>query len=185
MTPRELFQHLTRHHRLRSAISAEHGRLYRLAWSWCHDRGLAEDLAQETLTRALEQLDVLRDEARLRLWITTIMVNLYRDQFRRQRPHDPLDEHLLSEQESPEQDLNRNQLIKRTRQALAALSPDQRQIVSLIDLAEFSYADAAAILDIPVGTVMSRLARARGRLRQQLEQDGIQRSQVVPLRRVT
>ena len=71
----------------------------------------------------------------------------------------------------------------RTRRAIENLKEDQRQVLTLVDIAEFSYADTAAILSVPVGTVMSRLSRARQRMREILAQQGIGRAEVVPLRR--
>jgi RNA polymerase sigma-70 factor (ECF subfamily) len=74
-------------------------------------------------------------------------------------------------------------MIRRTRQAIEQLNHDQRQVLTLVDIAEFSYADTAAILGVPVGTVMSRLSRARRRMRDLLEQQGIGHAEVVPLRK--
>ncbi len=176
-----LLERLGRSRRLRNAICGERERLYRLAWSWSHDQHQAEDLVQETLARALDKLDSLRDEERLTVWLTRIMANLFRDQFRRQREDTGQDAEPITE-ETPEEATDRSQLVQHTRQAIAALNDDHRQIITLVDLAGFSYADAAQILDVPVGTVMSRLSRARGRLRQLLSRVHHDDQVVVPLR---
>ena len=84
--------------------------------------------------------------------------------------------------DDPESSVNRQQLARRTRHAIEKLSNDQRQVLTLVDVAEFSYADTAAILDVPVGTVMSRLSRARRRMRELLEQQGIGHAEVIQLR---
>jgi RNA polymerase sigma-70 factor (ECF subfamily) len=178
-----LFGSLGRRRRLRSQICAERERLYRIAWSWCHDSQLADDLTQETVARALAKLDGLRDEARLQVWLTQILANLYRDQFRRPPAETGLETETLVAADDPEQLANRTQLIVRTREAITLLGEDQRQVLTLVDIAEFSYADTAAILDVPVGTVMSRLSRARRRMREILERQGIGHAEVVPLRR--
>lgn len=179
-----LFSNFGRRRRLRATVCAERERLYRIAWSWCHDCQLADDLVQETLARALSKLDSLRDDSRLQVWLTQILANLYRDQFRRITAETGLDtEMLVATSSDPEQDTDRKQLIVRTREAITQLTDDQRQVLTLVDLAEFSYADTATILNVPVGTVMSRLSRARGRMREILEQQGIGRADVVPLRR--
>jgi RNA polymerase sigma-70 factor (ECF subfamily) len=178
-----LFSGFGRRRRLRAEICAERERLYRIAWSWCHDGSQAEDLAQETVARALAKLDSLRDESRLQVWLTQILANLFRDQFRRIQPETGLEPELLASEDDPEHSADRAQLIDRTREAIAALKDDQRQVLTLVDVAGFSYADTAAILDVPVGTVMSRLSRARGRMRELLQQRGIGRADVVPLRR--
>lgn len=178
-----LFGKLGRNRRLRTEICAQRERLYRLAWSWCHDQHLADDLAQETLTRALSKLDNLREDSRLAVWLTRIMANLYRDQFRRKREETGQDIEPVSE-ETPEEATDRSQLVMRTREAISTLKDDHRQIITLVDLSGFSYADTAQILDVPVGTVMSRLSRARKRLREELEKAHVTPSSiVVPLRK--
>lgn len=178
-----LFQRLSRNHHLRESVCGQRERLYRLAWSWCHDQHLAEDLVQETLTRGLSKLDSLREESRLAVWLTRIMVNLYRDQFRRPTEETGNDVEPVEYDETPERATDRSQLVQRTRTAIAALNHDQRQIITLVDLAGFSYADTAKVLDVPVGTVMSRLSRARGKLRENLEQTDATDGKVVTLRK--
>lgn len=178
-----LLSKLSRNRRLRSEICSQRDRLYRLAWSWCHDQYLADDLVQETMARALDKLDNLREESRLGVWLTRIMANLYRDQFRKTREETGLEIEPVEEEETPERTTDRSQLIQRTRDAIGALNDDQRQIVTLVDLSGFSYADTAMILDVPVGTVMSRLSRARGKLREQLELQSSRHQKVVPFRK--
>jgi RNA polymerase sigma-70 factor (ECF subfamily) len=178
-----LFGSFGRRRRLRSQICGERDRLYRIAWAWCHDSHLADDLVQETLARALAKLDTLREESRLQVWLTQILANLYRDQFRRPPAETGLETDALATEDDPEQAANRTQLIVRTREAIEKLKDDQRQVLTLVDVAEFSYADTATILDVPVGTVMSRLSRARRRIREILEKQGIGHADVVPLRR--
>jgi RNA polymerase sigma-70 factor (ECF subfamily) len=178
-----IFDPFGRRRRLRAAIGLERDRLYRIAWSWCHDRHLADDLVQETVARALDKLDALREESRLQVWLTRILANLYRDQYRRAQPETGLECDTLASGDDPEQAANQALLIQCTRSAIAQLKDDQRQVLTLVDVAGFSYADTAGILDVPVGTVMSRLSRARVRLRGILEQQGIGHADVIPLRR--
>ena len=178
-----LLSKISRNRRLRNEICAQRDRLYRLAWSWCHDQYLADDLVQETQARAIDKLDSLREETRLGVWLTRIMANLYRDQFRKTREETGIEIEPVEEEETPERSTDRSQLVQRTRDAISALNEDQRQIITLVDLSGFSYADTARILDVPVGTVMSRLSRARAKLREQLEQRDVTTSKVVPLRK--
>lgn len=178
-----LLEKFSRTRRLRNEICAQRDRLYRLAWSWCHDQHLADDLVQETQVRALNKLDSLREESRLAVWLTRIMANIYRDQFRKTREETGLELEPVEDEETPERSINRSQLVQHTRDAIAALNDDQRQIITLVDLSGFSYADTARILDLPVGTVMSRLSRARGKLREQLEIRSVNKTNVVPLRK--
>ena len=177
------FGKLGRTRRLRDQICAERDRLYRIAWSWCHNSHLADDLVQETLTRALAKIDSLREEARLQVWLTQILANLYRDQFRRIQPETGLEADILPATGDPEDATERGQLIAHTRRAIESLKEDQRQVLTLVDIAEFSYADTAAVLGVPVGTVMSRLSRARQRMRTILEQQGVGNAAVIPLRK--
>jgi RNA polymerase sigma-70 factor, ECF subfamily len=154
-------------------LEQQRRRLYRIAYSWCHDGNLAEDLVQETLIRALERASQLRDPERLPAWLAAILVNCWRDHLRRLKPTDDiadLEETLFDDEErSPERSAECNQMVKRVRDEIAALPVGQRQVLTLVDLEEFSYAEVAAILEIPVGTVMSRLCRARQALKVRLQ----------------
>lgn len=165
----EIYQQLLggfgRRRELRSQICAERDRLYRLAWSWCHDSHQADDLVQETLARALVKIDSLREENRLQVWLTRILANLHRDHYRRSRTDVDLGSADLRAEDDPEHAADRSLLLLRTRQAIEMLNDSQRQVLTLVDIADFSYADTASILDVPVGTVMSRLSRARASLR--------------------
>ncbi len=169
--------------KLRQAICGQQTRLYRIAWSWCHDSERARDLTQETLTRALEKLDSLQEEDRLEVWLTRILANLFRDQLKRMEPLTGYEVEQIRDPATQEQIFERNQLIDRTHDAVRSLSDNHRQVVTLVDIAEFSYVETAQILNLPVGTVMSRLARARGALKTELERQQGRKSVVLPLRR--
>ena len=158
---------------LRQQLCAQRDRLFGIALAWCRQRSLAEELVQETLTRALANLDRLKDESRLEGWVTRIMVNLYRDQIRRQKPTAEMLFEPASDIETPEQAADRGDRVHLVRQALRQLSECHRQVIALVYLAEISYVDAAKILDLPVGTVMSRLWRGRQHLRELLERQQV------------
>lgn len=162
---------LTTAHRLRQQITQQRQRLLGIAYSWCHDAMLAEDLVHETLVRALEKVDGLRDHDRFEVWVTRIMVNLYRDWHRRKSPVVGIDFDVAAPGDDPEQDVERLHVVRRIRNAVERLGDQQRQIIALVDIAEFSYAEAANILGVPIGTVMSRLCRARRSLRSMLEKE--------------
>jgi RNA polymerase sigma-70 factor (ECF subfamily) len=155
---------------LRRRLEELRPRLYRLAYSWCHDATLADDLAQEALIKALARSEQLRDAQALESWLFSILNNCWRDHLRARRDFvdvDDLDTAIVDESPSPEQRYASRQTVQRVRQAIAALPLGQRQVITLVDLEECSYAAVAAILDVPVGTVMSRLARARQALKHQ------------------
>lgn len=148
-------------------------RLYRLAWSWCHDGDLADELTQAAYARAIPRLGTLREEERLEAWMCTILSNLFRDHLRARKPQAG-EEALAALPDSglePDGDVEAHQLVLKVRAAIAALPQDQRMVVTLVDLMELSYAEVAKTLEIPAGTVMSRLNRARGRLREMLAEE--------------
>ena len=161
---------------LTERIEASRGHLYRVAFAWCHDAPLADDLAQEALARGLARTGQLRDAERLSSWLFSILHRCWIDHLRLRRQD--LDEEAIAELPSdlpgPEGHAEQQETVSRVRAAIAALPLGQRQVVTLVDLEEFSYAEVAAILSIPIGTVMSRLCRAREALRGLLEPAAVQ-----------
>lgn len=153
----------------RRRLEALRPRLHRLAYAWCHDAVLADDLVQDTLTKALIRGDQLRDEQAMESWLFSILNNCWRDHLRARREFldvAELDEAILSESPGPEQNYASSQTTQRVRHAIAGLPLGQRQAITLVDIEECTYAEVARILDVPVGTVMSRLSRARLALKQ-------------------
>jgi RNA polymerase sigma-70 factor (ECF subfamily) len=152
----------------RGQVEAQREPLYRLAYSWCHDAALADDIVQESLLRALDRAGQLEDPQRLKGWLCAILANCLKDHFRRARPLEPLDEEMPAHGETPEGASASNQLAARVRAEIERLPLGQRQTVTLVDLEGFSYAEVGEILEVPIGTVMSRLCRAREALRERL-----------------
>lgn len=156
---------------LAEKIEASRERLYRVAFAWSHDAMLADDLAQETLARGLARLEQLREAERLSSWLFSILHRCWIDHLRLRR--NDLDEEALAELPAdlpgPERHAEAQETARRVRAAIAALPLGQRQVLTLVDLEEFSYAEVAEVLAIPIGTVMSRLCRARQALRGLLE----------------
>lgn len=156
----------------RPSIEAMRPMLYRIAYAWCHDAALADDLVQDTLAKAWTRRAQLRDEGSLKAWVVTIMHHCWLDYLRSRRDFDDVDDlqdSLESGAESPEACCDREQVIAGVRAAVSRLPMGQRQVLTLVDLEEFGYAEVARILDIPVGTVMSRLSRARTSLKSLLD----------------
>jgi len=168
---------------LRKQVEANRPRLYRMAYAWCYDRAVADDLAQECLARALKNLGSLRDHERLEPWLYSILNNCWREHLRRKRPDVELDEEQFVCDDCPETLSYQQQVVERVRDAVACLPLGQRQVVTLVDLEGFAYAQVASILDIPIGTVMSRLSRARAELAKKLADLGA-RQEEPRLRRV-
>ncbi len=148
----------------RDAIIAEIPRLRRYARALTGDGHRADDLVQDTLERALEKWRLWQQERELRPWLFSIMHNLHVDGRRRDHRVDyrgdddlPLPAQRASQQDALElRDLDR---------ALALLPQEQREVLLLVALEELSYAEVARTLNIPQGTVMSRLSRARARFK--------------------
>lgn len=151
-----------------NALQEARLRLYRVAYSWCHSAALADDLVQETLTKALQKSSQLRDPKARDAWLFTILANCYRDHFRKQRDMDDIDEIEISFDETPETESSRSEVVKKVRMVIARLPEGQRQVVTLVDLEGFSYVEVAQILQVPIGTVMSRLCRARNAMKTML-----------------
>jgi RNA polymerase sigma-70 factor (ECF subfamily) len=167
----------------REAVAAEIPRLRRYARALSGDDGEADDLIQDTLERALARLDQWRDGDSPRKWLFSILHNLYVDGLRRKsrRPLHVGLESLGIEQSSPAADGASGRDLDI---ALQLLSREQREVLLLVGLEGLSYAETAEVLAIPVGTVMSRLARGRGRLRTLMDYGGGDRNGRAPLRRV-
>jgi RNA polymerase sigma-70 factor (ECF subfamily) len=152
-------------------------RLRRYARALAGERAAADDLVQDTLERAWSKLHLYRRGTDLRAWLFTVMHNVHVNRLRAMRPSDPL------EDEMPELAQRATQgdalLVRDLERAVAALPEAQRQVLLLVALEDLSYEETARVLDIPVGTVMSRLARARERVRQLMHGKGGSKLQVV------
>jgi RNA polymerase sigma-70 factor (ECF subfamily) len=148
----------------RDAIVAEIPRLRRYARALTGRTDAADDLVQETLQRALEKWRLWQRQRDLRPWLFSIMHNLHVDGRRRDHRVDfCADEDLpVPVQRASQADALEVRDLER---ALALLPADQREVLRLVGLEELSYAEVARALDIPQGTVMSRLSRARTRLK--------------------
>lgn len=148
----------------RDAIAAEIPRLRRYARALTGNADAADDLVQDTLARALEKWRFWQRERELRPWLFSIMHNLHVDARRRSQQvvFCDADDLPVPVQRAAQQD---GLALRDLERSLALLPLEQREVLLLVGLEELSYAEVARALDIPPGTVMSRLARARSRLR--------------------
>jgi RNA polymerase sigma-70 factor (ECF subfamily) len=177
----ELLNMLCRGREFRTRLEANRRRLYRMAYAWCHDPHLADDLTQEAITNALKSSSSLRNFEALDGWLFTILANCWRSHLRSRKEHDEFNEENFHTDLDPEQITSRDQTVTRVQNAIARLPQGQRQVVTLVDLEGFSYAEVAGILEVPIGTVMSRLCRARQALRELLI---VNMTEPAPLKRV-
>ena len=157
--------------------------VYRVARRLVSSREEAEDLMQETYARAFRSWQSFQPGTNLRAWLLRILTNLNIDRGRRvQRTPDtrPLEEgdYFLYNKLEESGDAAADRVDERLSQddavaALSAVPHDFRDVLVLVDIGDFSYAEAAQILDIPIGTVMSRLHRGRRILKSELAERAV------------
>ena len=156
--------------RFAARVVAHIPRLRRYATAWLHNVADADDLVQDCVERALRQQASLQHPERLGGWLFAILHNLHLSKLRRDRRRgttiglDALADDLALS--APPEDRNQ---IRDFARAMASLSDDHRQVLLLVSLEGRTYREIAELLEVPIGTVMSRLARARERLRIALE----------------
>ena len=140
--------------------------LWRYAYALTRDRHLADDLVQDCAERALRKRDLWQQTGALKPWLMKMLLNLYKNQLRSQsrRPqlvaiddmhHDPAAADALDQKLA----------LSQTARAMTQLPEDQREALLLVVLGGVSYKQAAEALNVPLGTLMSRLGRARAKLR--------------------
>ncbi len=156
---------------LTRAIVDEIPYLRRFARGLTGDRHQADDLVQDCVERALSRLHLYDRSRNLRNWLFTILRNIHVNNLRKHSSRGPhvdvenVPESLLSGDAEQFGHVVVNDISK----ALDGLPPQQREVLLLISLEQVSYVEAAQILDVPIGTIMSRLSRGRNRLRDLLE----------------
>jgi RNA polymerase sigma-70 factor, ECF subfamily len=159
--------------------------LRRYARALARHRANADDLVQDCLERAVRRWHQRRD-GDVRAWLFAILHNLAVDQFRKVAARgrdvaiDETSEEDFSEAAAQEHRLICQDVLSR----LARLPEEQRAVLLLVAVEDLSYAEAAKVLNIPVGTAMSRLSRARERLQQEIERPTAAPGNVVPIRSV-
>jgi RNA polymerase sigma-70 factor (ECF subfamily) len=140
-----------------------------VVYRMCGDAALAEDAAQETFIRAWEKLGGYKPRSAFRNWLYRIATNQAIDQLRRDRPTVDVEKVPLRDPaRGPERSLELNERAEIVRQAVLALPPAGRSALILREYEGLSYQEIADTLEIPIGTVMSRLSYARRRLRETL-----------------
>ncbi len=153
----------------REAILEFTPRLRRYARALTGDRYAADDLVQDTLERAMQKWALLRADSKVGAWLMAIMHNIFVNQVRRQASR-PVHVDLADMTVEPSSRARQEEglAVRDLQAALATLPADQREVLLLVTLEEMSYEATAQVLGIPVGTVMSRLSRARDKLRRLL-----------------
>jgi RNA polymerase sigma-70 factor (ECF subfamily) len=138
-------------------------RLRRYARALVGDRARADDLVQDTLERAWNKFHLWRPGSDLRAWLFTVMHNVHINQIRATRDFVELDDESAEMAVAGVQGASLE--IRDLERALVLLPVEQREVLLLVGLEDLSYAEVAEVLGIPIGTVMSRLSRAREKMR--------------------
>lgn len=163
--------------------------LYRMALRLTGDSSRAEDLVQETMLKAYRAWSQFRPGTNARAWLLTILRNTFINEYRR-RKREPIAVDLEAvepyaifrdaEQVDPEGAFFAQIVDERVLQAIDHLPPDFREVLALSDMENLSYAEIAETLDIPVGTVKSRLFRARRQLQAELYEHAVEQGYIRP-----
>jgi RNA polymerase sigma factor (sigma-70 family) len=162
--------------------------LRRYARSLLHDRAAADDLVQDTLERSISRWHQRRADGDARTWMFTILHNLAINRLRqtaRRGRHVTIEDAdesavALARPSTQEDGLRQTDIMA----AVRRLPEDQRSVLLLVSVEDLSYADAARVLDVPIGTVMSRLARARAKLQRMMEEEVASSVQYAHLRSI-
>lgn len=150
-------------------VCRHQGSIVSLTYRMCGDLRLAEDAAQEAFVRVWQNLNSYKPKYAFRSWLYRIATNAALDSLRRERPSEELDSLSLADPgATPERSVEDNQRTMHVRRAIAQLSEPLRLVLILREYQELTYQEIADALDIPVGTVMSRLNSARVQLRHEL-----------------
>ena len=168
--------------RFEEEVLALSDQVYRVARRLVSTREEAEDLVQETYVRAFRSWRSFTPGTNLRAWVFRILTNLNIDRGRREQrtpdtqPMEEGDYYLYNRLEESGGLDDEERVVERLSQdsivdALAAVPHNYRDVIVLVDIGDFSYQDAAQILDIPIGTVMSRLHRGRRMLKRALAEE--------------
>jgi len=157
--------------------------LYTVAMHLAHNRNDAEDLVQETMLRALRFFEQFTPGTNCRAWLLTILYNVFRNRYRQsanaervtttEEEFEDRVEQMGLRADAPANDPQTAVLDRlmesEVQAALDSLPEDFRIVLLMVDIQELRYEEAAAVLDIPLGTVRSRISRARGMLKKALE----------------
>ena len=152
-----------------NGMVADHGpAMYRLAYRLVGDRHEAEDLVQDAFRSAWKSRNLFRSDGSSRAWLSSILRRRAADHWRRPRPPTAVADQQRLESELPAEDPCRNELTDEMQHALDRLPPELKETLILVVVAELTHQEASDMLGVPLGTVLSRVSRARNRLREYL-----------------
>jgi RNA polymerase sigma-70 factor (ECF subfamily) len=159
--------------------------IYRISYRFTGNKGDAEDLVQDLLVKLYPRRESLHGVARLRPWLIRVLYRLFIDNMRKQKRFplglisnraDNDDGHLVEQipddNPDPEEYAQKRMVFENIEKALTMLGKDQRAVIALHDIEGYTLAELETLLEIPLGTLKSRLHRARGKLREILQKNG-------------
>lgn len=153
-------------------------KIYNLAFNYVKQSEEAKDLTQDIFITIYQSISKLRDETKFSAWLYQVAINHCRNRYKKlQRKgffnsrsiNDPESPLQLSSGQSTEKEFERKNTIKMVRTAIAAMPKGEKEVLLLRDIQELSYEEVSVILNIPLGTVKSRLSRARTALKDKLK----------------
>lgn len=159
--------------------------IYNLCFRLCGNKASAEDIAQDAFISAYKNMNKFQQKSPFAGWVYRIAINTWKNRVRYEKrrfffKHDSLDEAMETEdgqmqkqlpddKPAPDSGVEKNQKSERIQKALAELGPESKEMIVLRDMEELSYEEIAGVLRLPLGTVKSRIARAREALRVKLQ----------------
>ena len=158
-----------RQRKLCKQLESDRTRLYRMAFAWTNDTDIADEIVQETMIKAMNNVDKIKNIDALDSWLFRVLSNCFIDICRKQKDVVDIDDIKLIDKKTPESIHSQNEMFASIRAAISLLPFNYRQVITLVDIESFSYAEVAEIIDVPMGTIMSRLNRARQSLKKSLE----------------
>ncbi len=163
-----------RQRKLCKRLKTNRERLFRMAYAWSHDADVADEVVQLTMIKAMNNVDKIKNIVVLDGWLFRVLSNCFIDLCRKRRDEVDIDDVVLFDCNTPESIHSKDEMLAAVRVAIAKLPFKHRQVVTLVDLESFTYAEVAEIVDVPLGTIMSRLNRARQSLKQTLNEQKIE-----------
>jgi RNA polymerase sigma-70 factor, ECF subfamily len=154
-------------------------KIYNLALGYVKQEDEAKDLTQDIFVTVFRQIDKLNDESKFGAWLYQLAINHCRNRYQKLRRRGFFSNYSLDDQDNnlhlssgttPEKNYERQNISRLVREAIATLAPAEKEIILLRDLQELSYEEISEILDLPMGTVKSKLNRARLALKNRLKQ---------------
>lgn len=164
-----------RQRKLCKRLESDRSRLYRMAFAWTNDTDIADEIVQETMIKAMNNVDKVKNIDALDSWLFRVLSNCFIDFCRKQKEVVDIDDIKLIDNKTPESIHTQNEMLASIRTAISRLPFKYSQVITLVDIENFTYAEVSEIIDSPMGTIMSRLNRGRQSLKKILEETQVKK----------